>query len=408
MPLFQYRALHLDGTIAEGRLEAPGRSEALRALETKGLEPVRIDEAKGDAAADRKPLFTGLASKKVSFAARENFTRQLSNLLAAGVPMSRALSILCREASTPAAREQWKEIHDLVIDGASLADALSRFPTTFPRVTVAMVQAGETGGFLDVVLGQIADFQSREKELRSKVVSALIYPAVLMTLALGVLIFLLVFFIPRFQSIFAGFGAALPLLTRIIVAASDLVTRYGPFLAIAVVVVVMVVKRWLGTEAGRRAWQTTLLRLPVIGALQARLAMTRFCRMLGTLTGAGVPLIAALRVARESLGNQVLTDTVNTSIERVQKGDALAASLAECSRLFPGSVIEMISVAEETGRLDKELVRLAAVTEADLDRALRTAVALAEPLMLFVMAAFIGVIFVGMVIPIFSLQDYIK
>jgi type II secretory pathway component PulF len=285
---------------------------------------------------------------------------------------------------------------------------MGKSPETFPRVYVAMTQAGETGGFLDVVLGQIAEFQAREKELRSRVFSALLYPSVLMVLAIGVLIFLLVFFIPRFQKIFEGFGAALPALTRFIVSVSEWMAHYGPLLGLALIAAAMVARKWLKTEPGRRAWERVELKIPLIGPLVARYAMARFCRMLGTLVGAGVPLISALSVARGSIGNQTLVDALAESIERVKRGDSLAASLSDCGALFPGSVLEMSAVAEDTGQLNHELVRLASVAEAALARNLRTAVALAEPLMLFLMAGFIGVIFVGMVIPIFSIQEYIK
>jgi type II secretory pathway component PulF len=408
MSLFHYRALQNDGTIAEGQLEVSGRQEAYRQLEVRGLKPISLSEGAGAQTAGKSGLNLGWRKSRIPFRVLENFTRQLSSLLAAGVPLSRALRILGKEASTPAAAEKWQEIHDLVADGNALADAMAQSPETFPQVYVAMVRAGETGGFLDVVLGQIADFQAREKELRSKVISALVYPAVLMVLAVSVLVFLLAFFIPRFQKIFEGFGAALPLLTQCIVGASSLVTKYGIFVAIGIAVVFLMIRKWLQSDQGRRTWQRVILRAPVLGSLLARFAMTRFCRMLGTLVGSGVPLINALRVARESIGNQTLVDALTASIERVQRGDSLAASLSDCPRLFPGSVIEMISVAEETGRLDQEMVRLAMVTDGDLDRQLRTAVALAEPMLLFVMAGFIGTIFVGMVIPIFAIQGYIK
>lgn len=408
MAVFQYRALAADGTLTEGVVDAGGRQEAYRHIEERGLKPVGLKEGAPVPAVERRPLDLTWRKKKVSYRALENFTRQLSSLLAAGIPLSRALQIVSREASTPVAREQWKEIYDQVIDGASLADSMARLPQTFPAVYVAMVQAGETGGFLDVVLGQIAEFQAREKELRSRVISALIYPAILLTLAIGVLTFLMLFFIPRFKLIFAGFGGTLPLLTRIIVRISEVVSKYGLFAVLAVAVAGFVIRQWLRSEQGRRAWQQFVLRLPVIGPLNARFAMTRFCRMLGTLVGSGVSLIHALRVARESIGNQTLVDAVSDSIERVKQGDGLAASLSDCRTLFPGSVIEMITVAEETGRLDQELVRIAAATDSDLDRQLRTAVSLAEPLLLFVMAGFIGTIFIGMVLPIFSLQEYIK
>jgi len=408
MAVFQYRALAADGTLTEGVVDAGGRQEAYRHIEERGLKPVGLKEGAQTLLEERRPLDLTWRKKKVSYRALENFTRQLSSLLAAGIPLSRALQIVSREASTPVAREQWKEIYDQVIDGSSLADSMARLPQTFPAVYVAMVQAGETGGFLDVVLGQIAEFQAREKELRSRVISALIYPAILLTLAIGVLTFLMLFFIPRFKIIFAGFGGSLPLLTQIIVKISEVVSKYGLFVVLGAAVAGFVIRQWLRSEQGRRAWQQLVLRLPVIGPLNARFAMTRFCRMLGTLVGSGVSLIHALRVARESIGNQTLVDAVSDSIERVKQGDGLAASLSDCRTLFPGSVIEMITVAEETGRLDQELVRIAAATDSDLDRQLRTAVSLAEPLLLFVMAGFIGTIFIGMVLPIFSLQEYIK
>jgi len=290
----------------------------------------------------------------------------------------------------------------------SLADAMAKSPETFPRVYVAMVEAGETGGFLDVVLGQIADFQAREKEMRAKVMTALLYPSILLFLALNVLTFLLVFFIPRFQSIFAGFGAKLPLLTRMIVSASEVLRGYGPLVVLGLAVAGYLIRTWLVSPAGRRAWEGLILRLPAVGSLVAEYAMARFCRMLGTLLGAGVPLINGLNVARRSIGNQILVDAVSESIDRVKEGKPLGVSLADCRTLFSGSVLEMISVAEESGRLDQELVRSANITEGDLDRRLKTAVALAEPLMLFLIAGFIGTIFIGMVIPIFTLQDYIK
>ena len=208
--------------------------------------------------------------------------------------------------------------------------------------------------------------------------------------------------------LFRSFGAKLPLLTRLIVEASEILRGYGPLVAIGLGVAAYMVRAWVVSPTGRRAWEGMILRLPTLGTLVAEYAMARFCRMLGTLLGAGVPLISGLNVARRSIGNQILVDAVSESIERVKEGKPLGTSLSDCRRLFSGSVLEMISVAEESGRLDQELVRIANVTESDLDRQLKTAVAMAEPLMLFLIAGFIGTIFIGMVIPIFTLQDYIK
>jgi type II secretory pathway component PulF len=418
MPTFQYKALQADGSMAEGVLDASGRPEAFRQMEGLGLRPVSLSERadatskNGSSPATRwgelGRISVRFNREKVSARDLENFTRLLSSLLAAGVPLSRALVILYREASKPAVGAKWKAIHDLVIDGMSLADAMAKFPDTFPRVYTAMVQAGETGGFLDVVLSQIADFQSREKELRSKVTSAMLYPCILFVLALGVLTFLLVFFIPRFQKLFTGFGGSLPLITQIIIGISNVVRSYGFFVAAGLVLGGFLLRNWFASEKGKRVWEGLVLRAPMVGPLVAQFAMARFCRMLGTLLGAGVPLVQGLNVARKSIGNQILVDAVSQSIGRVQEGARLGQSLADCKGLFPGSILEMVSVAEESGRLDGELVRIANVTEGDLDRQLKTAVAFAEPLMLFLIAGFIGTIFIGMLLPIFTLQQYIK
>jgi len=403
--------------MTEGRLDAPGRPDALRQMETLGLRPINLAEAaaaksksksaaaKNGAADKNSPgnLSFKFESKNVSARELENFTRLLSSLLAAGVPLSRALVILSRETAAPAARAQWKKVHDLVVDGMSLATAMSQSPETFPRVYVAMVEAGEAGGFLDVVLAQIAEFQSRDKELKSKVMTAMLYPAILFVLAMIVLTVMLVFFIPKFQTIFVSFHGHLPLITQIIIGASHAAIHYGLFVAAGLVAVVFLVRAWFASEKGKRVWESLVLRAPIIGPLSAQFAMARFCRMLGTMLGAGVPLVQSLNVARRSIGNQILVDAVAKSIERVQQGGRLGESLAECKNLFSGSVLEMVAVAEESGKLDAELVRIAAVTEVDLDRNMKTAVAFAEPAMLFVIAGLVGVIFIGMLLPVLTM-----
>lgn len=406
MATFHYKALGADKAQVTGQVEAAGRQEALRALEHQGLLPLDLAEAAAAAAVGAAPAVW--RRRRVSAKALEAFSRQLASLLAAGVPLARALHLLGHEAAEDVGRPHWQQVHHDVVDGCSLAQAMGHQPEVFPSVYVAMVKAGETGGFLDLVLRQIADFQNRDRELRSKVTGALIYPAVLATLSLAVLTFLMLFFIPRFQGIFSDFGAALPPLTQLIVNSSLIVKRYGVFLLLAGTVAGVLVRRYLATDKGRLWGESMILRLPVVGALAARFAMTRFCRMLGTLTHAGVPLIQALRVARESLGNRILADAVDAAITRVQHGDRLGTSLATCPRLFPATVVAMVTVAEQSGRLGEELIRMADDAEQELDRQLRTAVTLLEPALLFVMAGFVGTIVVGMVLPIFAIQDYIK
>jgi len=405
MPVFTYEAISQEGEKTSGTVPAASRAAALDAVAQRGLVPLAVDEQR-PAAQARTSLLRSVG--RVSQASVEAFNRELASLLAAGVSMSRALSILAREASQAAARKQWAAIHDDVAGGMSLADAMSKWPRSFPPVQLAMVRAGEMGGFLDVVLEQIASFRSRERDLKGRVRSALVYPVILAVLAAGVLAFLLVYFIPRFSEIFADFGENLPALTRAVVAASRAVTKYGLVLAGGAALAVILARRALSSPSGRLAAERVFLRIPVLGRVLARFALVRFCRMLGTLLGAGVPLVASLKVAREAIGNQVLAEAVGTSTDQVQQGKPLARSLAANARLFPASVVEMIAVAEESGRLDAELTRLAGVYEAELDRQLRMLVALAEPALLFVMATIVGTIVIGMLLPVFTLQEFIR
>ena len=405
MPTFAYQASDATGLASSGQVKADSRAAAIEQLSARGLWPTFI-VAGEDGTAGPQRARTGLT--RVAPAAVEAFTRELANLLAAGVSLSKALQILRREASSAAARRQWETIHDDVVGGTSLADALAKWPRSFPPVYIAMVRAGETGGFLDLVLNQIAELRGREQDLKGKVKSALIYPAVLGVLASAVLIFLLIYFIPRFSTIFADFGGELPQLTQAIVATSKALVGYGWLIALLIVAAGLSLRRALATDTGRRRLERLALGVPGFGVVTARFALVRFARMLGTLLGAGVPLVTALRVANAAIGNQTLSDTVSQAVQQVQQGTALAASLATCEQLFPRSVVEMVAVAEESGRLDQELIRMAGTYEAELDRRLRALVALAAPAMLFVMAAIVGTVVIGMLLPVFALQDLIR
>jgi type II secretory pathway component PulF len=408
--VYAYTALNKDGRRTSGTLSANSRAAALAEVSRLGLHPVSIDQAKDAAAAKKIAAATGTGKTiKVSQKAVENFTRELANLLAGGVSLARALALLRREAHNPAAKQLWSEVHDDVVGGTSLGDALAKWPRTFPSVYVAMVRAGEAGGFLDVVLTQIADFRTRESDLMGKVKAAMVYPIVLAFLAVGVLIFLMAFFIPKFKDIFANFGANLPALTLFVIHISNVVgSKRSLYVLAALVLAVIGFKRAIETDAGRRKLEVVMLSVPLFGTVTASFALVRFTRMLGTLVGAGVPLMASLKVAREAIGNQTLADTVSHATEEVQRGEPLSKSLAGNNKLFPSSVIEMIAVAEETGKLDKELLRIATTYEADLDRQLRMLVAVGEPAMLFIMAAVIGTVVISMLLPILNLQDVVK
>src|SRR5947207_15670384 len=252
MPTFAYIALDRQGRQTAGSLPADNRGAALDQVINRGLSPVSVKEEISAAAARAAEAPKASISTKVNQAAVESFTRELANLLAAGLSLSRCLHLLRREASNPAARNVWSQIHDDVVGGMPLADALAKWPKVFSNVYVAMVRAGEAGGFLHVVLQQIADFRAREQDLKGKVKAAMVYPCILAFFACAVLVFLLTFFIPKFAGIFAEFGSNLPWLTRAMVAVSKVSVRYSPLALAAIGAAVIAARRALASEAGRR------------------------------------------------------------------------------------------------------------------------------------------------------------
>jgi len=238
--------------------------------------------------------------------------------------------------------------------------------------------------------------------------AALVYPFLLVVMAVLVMTFLMIYFIPQFSSIFEEFGGSLPALTRFIISASRALIRYGIFIAAGVFFIVAGIKRVLSGAAGKKAVERVLIRIPLLGAVILRFGIVRFCRMMGTLLESGVSLVMSLNVAREAIGNQSLSEAVSAAVDRVKNGISLARGLSASTDLFPPSVIEMIAVAEESGRLDKELLRLATSYESELDRQLRMLVAVIEPVLLFVMAGLVGTVVIGMLLPVFTLQELIK
>ena len=255
----------------------------------KGLRPVSIEEARDLAAAAKKLQAGSAAARPRKIPARiiESFTRELANLLAGGVPLARSLALLRREASQPAAKQLWSDIHDDVVGGTALADALAKFPRNFSSVYIAMVRAGEAGGFLDVVLNQISDFRAREQDLIGKVKAAMVYPIILGILAIGVVIFLMTFFIPQFTSIFSSFGADLPAITQIVIGCSNILRRYFPIVLVVLIVGFVAWRRMVATPAGRRRVEQIMLATPYLGRVIAQFAIGAICADAGNACGGG-------------------------------------------------------------------------------------------------------------------------
>jgi len=257
MPVFTYKAIDNKGNIVSDTMVSTSRKAAIDELFVRGLNPSHVEEKKAELKSTQR------APGRMSRKDIETFTRELGNLLSAGLPLSRALKILSRESAKPAAKKLWQDVHDNVANGMSLADALRQWPKYFSSIYIAMVQAGETGGFLELVLEQIANFREREQDLKSRVQSALIYPIILTTLAICILIFLLIYFIPRFSSIFNEFGGNLPALTQGIVSASGLVTKYWLLIAGVVILLVLIIRSYLQRDEGKAAFEKWILEMPI-------------------------------------------------------------------------------------------------------------------------------------------------
>jgi len=368
------------------------------------LVPVTIEEQAAAAAAPRPQART---IGRVSQSAAEAFVRELSSLLAGGVALSRALHILSREASQAAAKRRWTAIHDDVVGGMPLAEAMGRWPGSFSAVQVAMVRAGETGGFLEDVLHRLAVFIEKDQELRSRVAAALAYPALLIVIGSFAVIFLMVFFIPRFSEIFAKMGGNLPGPTRVVMAVSYFFRDYWMVSFGALVLMVLGWSQLSATVTGKHFVDRLKVRFPLFGDIVRKNSVSRFARTLGTLLKSGVPILGALSISKEAMGNVVLMEDIDEAAEGVKQGRGLADILRH-SRYFPAMVIDMIAVGEEGGNLDEVLISVAESYDLQVDRAVRVFISLFEPALLLIMATLVGFIVISMLLPVFTLSSMVK
>lgn len=392
VPTYAYIARSSDGRRVKGRAEAANESAMLGDLAARGLAPIEISLT----AAVRR-------GKRVSVRALAASYRQLSELLRSGVPLLRALRILARSKSSPALAVSWGVVADGIAAGDRLADAMARDERVFASVHVAMVRAGERGAFLENVLARLATLLEQQADLRGRVLGNLLYPVVLLLVGAGVVVASLVFFVPKFEEYFSKMPE-LPLPTRILLGTSSFVTG-SPWLA-AVAAVILVALAWFTFRSSvvRLALLARAMRLPFIGTLLSSIAVARFARMLGTLLENGIPMLAALEIARESAGNPILAAAIQRAAESVRHGEALAAPLAE-SGFFSEDVIEMISVGESANNLPSVLVRLADTLESRIDRMLATLLKLMEPAMLLLIACVVMFIFVALVVPMMRMSS---
>lgn len=395
--MFEYIAVDAGGQRVEGALAGASERAVVTELESRKLTPVRVSERR-----EHRGVLRGL-TRGVSARQVGSSYQQLADLLKAGVPLMRSLTLLSRMRSAPRLASAFRGLADEVSKGSDLADAMGERPAVFSKVHCAMVRAGERGGFLEQVFERLGEFVLKQAELRAKVVGNLVYPAFLVTLGAVILGVIFGFFVPKFRPEFERLDD-LPFVTDVVLVLSDLATKYGVFVGLIVALAGGAVWWWARTPEGARAinvWQT---RAPVIGPIVRALAAARFCRMLGTMEANGVPLIDALQIAKGAAGNVLLEDAIERATEAVRGGRSLAEPLGE-SGLFDEDVVEMIAVGESSGRIDEVLLRTAGTIESRIDRLLTVAIRLLEPVLLAIVAGVIGLVAAGLILPMVRLSE---
>jgi general secretion pathway protein F len=405
VPDFTYEALAGSGLRSNGTLSANSERDAMAILDARGLFPVRIAAAKAAGGTVRRFGW----KRKVRSRYMATFYSQLADLLRSGVPLLRALEILERQSSQPVLAEILREVKAKVADGTSLGEAMDQYPLAFGELAVSMVKAGQEGGFLEDVLKRISDFTENQEDLKAKVIGALAYPIFLSIVGFVVLNVLVIFFVPKFEPIFEKLRKTndLPVLTEYLLVTSHFMQDRWYVLVGGAILAVFLYKRWAATKSGRLRLDGWRLRLPVAGTIYLNYALSRFTRILGTLLKNGIPILQALRIAKDSAGNKVLTEALEKSAENIKGGDSLAAPLLACKH-FPRDVVEMIAVGEESNSLDTVLVDIANALEKRTSRQLDLFVRLLEPLMLLVMAAITLLVVAGLLLPVFKMSSTVS
>lgn len=401
MPDFTYEALARTGAKSTGTLTANSEREAALILDGRGLFPLKIGLARTQASGAG-----GLFGGRVGGRLLATFYAQLADLLQSGVPLLRSLELLERQTANRTLQSVLRDVRVRVADGAGLAQAMAFHPKVFNELAVGMVRAGQEGGFLEDVLARIAAFVENQEDLKAKVVGALAYPIFLAGAGFAVVTVLMVFFVPKFESIFEKLKekGEMPDITSLLLWTSQSIRTYWWLLLLAVGAAAGAYRWWSRTDAGRLTVDRLKIRLPLFGPVALSLALSRFCRILGTMLHNGIPLLKALTIAKDSTGNKVLSVAIGRAAENVTAGQKLADPLRKSGH-FPADVVEMITIAEEANNLEKVLVGVADGLDKRTARNLELMVKLLEPIMLLLMAVVVGTIAVGLLMPVFKLSS---
>ena len=422
MPKYTYVALDARGAETRGEIEADNQTTALSRIREKGMFPTSVNEV---TAASARPGKSGKTTSKaksgsssglkkeiklpVLFARVKTkelmvFTRQLATLVDAGLPLVRSMQVLEKQEKNPMLKKALGDMADSIQSGSTFAEALAQHPKIYNKLYVNMAKAGEVGGVLDQVLVRLAEFMEKAQKIKNKVVGAMMYPMVVMVMALGILTFLMIVIIPKFKEIFSELleGQALPGLTQFVMGASELMTKRLPFLIIGVAGLVFLIKMAAKTKQGSLLLDHLKLKMPVFGNLVRKTVVGRFTRTLGTLMASGVPVLQALNIVRDTAGNEVVAKAVNQIHDAVKEGENMAPPI-EATKIFPPMVISMVQVGEETGDLPEMLMKIADTYDEEVDNTVAGLTSIIEPILIVFLAVVVGTIVISLFLPLISI-----
>ncbi len=400
MPMFEYTARSPSGQIQKGQLDVGSKDDVSAFLRKNRLILVSVREAP-------KQINISFGGKRVSTRDIVIFTRQFATMINAGLPLVQSLNILAQQTENKALREVTTKVVYDVESGNTLADAFRKHPKAFSDLYVNMVAAGEAGGILDTILLRLATFLEKNDALVRKVKGAMVYPGVIITVAMAAIAILLIFVIPTFESMFSSAGMELPLPTRIVIGMSNVLLGYWWAMLLAIGAAVFAVRSYYATPDGRRRLDGALLAAPVLGDLLRKSAVSRFTRTLGTLVSSGVSILEGLEITAKTAGNRVIHDAVMASRQSIAGGETIAAPL-EKSKVFPPMVISMIAVGEQTGGLDEMLSKIADFYDEEVDVAVSALLSLMEPAMIVGLGVIVGGMVIAMYLPIFDMMNAVQ
>jgi type IV pilus assembly protein PilC len=421
MPRYTYVALDSRGQESTGLVEAPSTNEAIGQLRQAGYFPTNVREEGKAVGADGKtarraaktqPAERSSRTKKIVLFQRKSvkpktlmiFTRQLATLIDAGLPLLRGLNVLLKQERDSVLKSAINEVADSVQGGSTFSEGLAQHPRLFNDLYVNMVRAGEVGGVLELVLTRLAEFQEKAQKVKNKVVAAMVYPIIVLLLAMGIMIFLLIFIVPRFEIIFHDMlgDKPLPAITLFVMGISDFMQKHWAVLLGGTVLLFVASKVAARTRAGRVVIDRGKLRAPLFGDLIRKTSISRFSRTLGTLVTSGVPILQALNITRETAGNMVIARAISQVHDSVKEGESIVQPL-EASHAFPPMVISMIDVGEETGQLPEMLLKIAEVYDDEVDNSVAALTSLLEPIMIVLLALIVGTIVIALFMPLVSI-----